>query len=249
MKAATDSQAIVLADPRADRTPDGTPIVRFAVRPVRRGDLVLVPERPGHRADTRLPAIVATSDEKIAAAQRAIAALEAANTRAVVERARKTATPAPAVPAVPAAHCRPREHRSGGAHRARAPDEEGSEPPPPPPGPRCEHCGKTFAARPLQRYCLEDACQRARDTAKHRRRRRLNPVERVERRPAAAPAREVVPERVARALVGRLAERRLAIWCALPSANGNRPQLLEELHEAERSLERAWDEVRAGEAA
>lgn len=133
--------------------------------------------------------------------------------------------------------------------RARAPTrsaDDDSEPDPPAAagGERtCKGCGDPFTPSvPQRRYC-SPACS---DRARQRRR-----YDRTHARVAPEPARPFVTARELTALrveVQRNSSRRLEVWLELPSANGNRRQLLDELHRLNDEIADGWDSVRTARA-
>lgn len=154
---------------------------------------------------------------------------------------------APAAVARPASRARAsRRRRPGGSSRggrdvdrprpADAPAASGAER-------TCKGCGVSFeAAVRQQRYCTPACSDRARQRRQY---------DRTHVRVAAAPARAVITARELaefRADVHRKSSRRLEVWLELPSANGNRRELLAELHRLNDELADGWEAVRTAEA-
>lgn len=112
-----------------------------------------------------------------------------------------------------------------------------------PPAAACAGCGASIpAASSRQRYCSAACGNASRQRAWYDRHRRVEP--------SRAPAYRVVVADAAelRARVGALAERRLALWLALPSANGDGLSLRAELEALEDEIARGWDAIRTAEA-
>jgi len=136
---------------------------------------------------------------------------------------------------------RPRAAAGSSSRRSRNVDRSDD---PEPPAAACPGCGEQFTpASTRQTYCTKPCA-----TAARQRRWYDRHVTKPERpRPEARTITPATPTAL-RELVNEKAARRLQLRCELPDANGNRTQLLEELHTLDAEVDHAWDDIRIAEA-